>query len=658
MGSGMRRQTMALLGAVILGGGLLIAQPPPDVPAYRRADGVGDPPPVPGVAQPADDPPAAKGADAQGEVLGRGPIHEGYAQPGATTPTPAPVVPKKPPEPINEVPPDQKPEGDNVVWIPGYWGWDDDRNDYLWVSGFWRVIPPGRKWVPGYWAEADGGWRWVAGLWADARQPQMPYLSPPPANLDNGPSVPAPDEGHSYVPGMWMPNDDSWLWRPGFWCAPQPGWVYTPPRYCWTPNGCLFVSGFWDRPLETRGMLFAPMAFAPGVWMTPGFVFTPRFCVGVNGMLGSLWIGGGGGCYAFGDFYGARYARMGFQPWLAFGPRHADPLYGYYRGMNRGNPAWRAGLVNTYNARLRGTAALPARTLAAASRPGATSVVQPLSSYRSDSLRLSRVPGVDATRRTAQASAYRQASVARQATETTRPGMTGRPSALSLAKVPDLSTGRPAAVRSSSLSPREQGIDRSFSTRPPSGSMMRPGGDPSGVPPSARGVERTNPDRRSLSTAPGDAIRERSRPDDRPDRISPYALSPADLRRSRGNNAPSSAPPPTIRGARPDVGLPSPDRSMRSRNDDDDAPLRISPRTGTPGRSFTPAPARPVPSAPRLTMPAPSLPRTVPSPAPAPTTPRYAAPATPRFSAPSAPRGGMAPRGMAAPGRAGGAARR
>ena len=52
----------------------------------------------------------------------------------------------KPPDPIPEEPPDQKPKGDNVQWIPGYWAWDDDRQDFLWVSGCWRVPPSGRNW--------------------------------------------------------------------------------------------------------------------------------------------------------------------------------------------------------------------------------------------------------------------------------------------------------------------------------------------------------------------------------------------------------------------------------------------------------------------------------------------------------------------------------
>src|SRR5204862_2566715 len=95
------------------------------------------------------------------EVLTSGPMHEAYARPTEVRPEAPPVVPKQPPEPIEEVAPDQKPEGDNVVWIPGYWAWDEDRSDYIWVSGFWRDVPPGRTWVPGCWQQAQGGWQWV-----------------------------------------------------------------------------------------------------------------------------------------------------------------------------------------------------------------------------------------------------------------------------------------------------------------------------------------------------------------------------------------------------------------------------------------------------------------------------------------------------------------
>ncbi|MFH1748080.1 MAG: hypothetical protein ABIG44_13675 [Planctomycetota bacterium] len=42
------------------------------------------------------------------------------------------------------MPPDQRPESADVTWIPGYTAWDDERNDYVWVSGVWRA-PPARS---------------------------------------------------------------------------------------------------------------------------------------------------------------------------------------------------------------------------------------------------------------------------------------------------------------------------------------------------------------------------------------------------------------------------------------------------------------------------------------------------------------------------------
>src|SRR5262245_9077098 len=114
------------------------------------------------------------------DVLARGPIHEAFAEPVDNRPRPSRVVPKQPPDPIEESPPDQKPAGDNVQWIPGYWAWDDDRNDFIWVSGVWRNEPPGRQWLPGHWDKTPTGWQWSPGVWAVQGQQQMEFLPPPP----------------------------------------------------------------------------------------------------------------------------------------------------------------------------------------------------------------------------------------------------------------------------------------------------------------------------------------------------------------------------------------------------------------------------------------------------------------------------------------------
>ena len=72
------------------------------------------------------------------QVLTRGPVHEAFALPVVNDPKPGLTVAKQPPAPVEEEPPDQKPAGQNVQWISGYWSWDASRDDFLWVSGVWR----------------------------------------------------------------------------------------------------------------------------------------------------------------------------------------------------------------------------------------------------------------------------------------------------------------------------------------------------------------------------------------------------------------------------------------------------------------------------------------------------------------------------------------
>src|SRR5271167_4005178 len=85
-------------------------------------------------------PQAAASAPEGVEFLARGPIHEAFAKPTVRGPASSEVIAKEPPKPVDELAPDQKPEGDNVQWIPGYWAWDDETTDFLWVSGTYRTV--------------------------------------------------------------------------------------------------------------------------------------------------------------------------------------------------------------------------------------------------------------------------------------------------------------------------------------------------------------------------------------------------------------------------------------------------------------------------------------------------------------------------------------
>jgi len=204
-------------------------------------------------------PPPPAGAAEDTEALARGPVHEAFAEPVDYRPQPGPVVEKQPPDAIDELPPDQKPDGNDVHWIPGYWAWDGESKDYLWVSGFWRDEPPGRRWVPGSWQEVEGGWQWSSGFWAPEDTQEVNYVPYPPPQIDAGPSTPAPQPNDVYNPGCWVWRESRYLWRPGFWVTYQPDWVWVPARYVWTPGGCIFVDGYWDHRLDERGLLFCPV---------------------------------------------------------------------------------------------------------------------------------------------------------------------------------------------------------------------------------------------------------------------------------------------------------------------------------------------------------------------------------------------------------------
>jgi hypothetical protein len=296
------------------------------------------------------------------EVLTSGPIHEAYAQPSDSQPQVGPIAPKEPPPALDELPPEVKPQGDNVQWVSGYWQWSDDRNDFIWVSGFWRTPPPDRKWVPGYYAKAANGYQWVPGVWAPSAQRELAYQPQPPASVEDGPSVPPPSDDAIYNPGNWVYQDSQYRWRPGSYLAFRPGMVWIPAHYVLTPAGYLFVDGYWDYPLADRGLLFASVAADPSICFQPGFVYQPSYAYPADALTDCLFVRPGYGQYYAGDYY----RRAGFTPFFDF--RFArgagfDPLYNYYRRIHAGQ-TWDRDLRARFAGRINGTIARPPRTLA------------------------------------------------------------------------------------------------------------------------------------------------------------------------------------------------------------------------------------------------------------------------------------------------------
>lgn len=294
------------------------------------------------------------------EALARGPLHEAFAEPLTARPDATMVISRKPPDPIEEVPPEVKPDAD-AEWIPGYWAWDDERNDFIWISGAWRVPPTDQRWVPGYWAEVSGGYQWVPGFWTSADVEQVNYLPEPPATLEQGPSSPSPGNDYFWVPGNWTYQEVDYAWTPGYWAHVQPNWVWVPAHYCWSPTGYVYVGGYWDYPLVRRGWLFTPVYFSSPIYAQPDFFYTPTVVVNTPLLAVNLFVRPSCNWYYFGDYYDTRYASH-YVPWFQYGRRAYDPIYTYQRWYHgRRNPNWYRDIQNQFAVRQRDPSARPPR---------------------------------------------------------------------------------------------------------------------------------------------------------------------------------------------------------------------------------------------------------------------------------------------------------
>jgi hypothetical protein len=286
---------------------------------------------------------ADRDSNSQPQILERGPIHEAFAMPWQANASPNSPISQQPPESIKEEPPEQAPAGKNVKWIPGYWQWDAEKHDFVWVGGLWRDVPDGRRWVPGYWAQTSAGNRWVSGHWAADQEPDSQYVPQPPDNPDAGPSTPPPDDQSFYIPGTWFYGDSGYGYRPGYWAGYRPGYLWYPARYIWTPLGFLFASGYWDYYWPARGLLY-PALYYGNHFPFIGYIYHPYYALRVNPLAAALYVNPHVSHYYYGNYAGANFRQWGLQSWANYSARSYDPVFAYERVANRGNPQWQAGL--------------------------------------------------------------------------------------------------------------------------------------------------------------------------------------------------------------------------------------------------------------------------------------------------------------------------
>ena len=311
----------------------------------------GNPPPIPAGEQP--------------EALTRGPVHESFAEPIVTQRQEYISTPSEPPENIDETPPDDRPEGNNVDWVPGYWAWDADRNGHIWISGCWRVTPPQMSWVSGYWARTSAGWEWIPGFWTPASNDEIEYLSAPPEIVDVQPVGVATVVDTIWVPPCYYWVDGRYTLRRGYWMGAQEGWVWTPSHYIRTPRGYIFAAGHWDYELQSRGVLFAPVAFSAGYRVRSGFSYSPTIVINVEVLTVNMFVSPRYHHYYFGDYYDAAYITVGIYPRFDAdrGRGCYDPIYQHDRWRHRRSDSrWEEHQRRDYDERRANVDLRPART--------------------------------------------------------------------------------------------------------------------------------------------------------------------------------------------------------------------------------------------------------------------------------------------------------
>jgi len=303
------------------------------------------------------------------QVLLAGPVHEALLMRtelthGSLEPV---LVPQAPPEAIEEQPASTgdansetfvpKFAGKDVQWISGYWFWLDAAHRYVWVSGLYRAVPPGREWIAGSWMESRGGYRWRSGYWAEASQGQLanqPHnlsATPPPALRVDSPTLPPPTANSFWIRGYWQlvhtgadsapvdrappTSEATYTWQPGYWATHSPQWIWQPAHIAETEAGFLFVSGYWDFEPHFRGQAFACVVLDQT--QASPISYQPRYPLSrPAATLLHLFVKEGQRHYFYGDYYHQRQLEHGYQAWYELGQStlaasESSPLLSFYR---------------------------------------------------------------------------------------------------------------------------------------------------------------------------------------------------------------------------------------------------------------------------------------------------------------------------------------
>jgi hypothetical protein len=87
-------------------------------------------------------------------------------------------------------------------------------------------------------------------------QPKVIYRDavPPPVITHTAPPTPQievigtpPVQGYFWIPGVWLWEDERYVWHAGYWEAPKPGYVWIPHQWRQVNNEWHGEGGYWQH---------------------------------------------------------------------------------------------------------------------------------------------------------------------------------------------------------------------------------------------------------------------------------------------------------------------------------------------------------------------------------------------------------------------------
>ena len=253
----------------------------------------------------------------QFSVETRGPVHEAFVQRNEGKPEIGVAIGKQPPPPLPERPPEQHPTTRTWSGFPAIGHGTPTATILCGSAARFAIRLRDAAGCP-----AIGQILPRAGIGRRGSGPRkinahLRYTPEPPAPLEDGPTTPPPDDNSTYIPGYWFYNEADQALRLAarFLGAMRAGQIWTNPQYSWAPGGYAFCDGYWDYPLDNRGLLYAPAYFPTPLWNNPGWFYRPSYIVALGAFFNSGFYRPGYNNFFFGNYYGNNYASLGYRPW-------------------------------------------------------------------------------------------------------------------------------------------------------------------------------------------------------------------------------------------------------------------------------------------------------------------------------------------------------